>query len=139
MISRAFTCHQLASLVKETAKVAKTFSANLVVVSDMLHLFTDAESEVDNYEIEMILPRMLERLKNMAGDGTTVAVTSDANNRWLDRMVESCSDIVLAINDDKEIIHVTLEKHPLQHKGSAELKLKHELPETKPMTIEPWL
>jgi hypothetical protein len=126
-------------LVKEAKKVAKTFPANLVAVSDMLHLFTDPESEVDDYEIEMILPTMLECMKNMAGNGTIVAVTSDANNRWLDRMVESFSNIVLAINDDKEIIHVTLEKHPLQHKGSAELKLKHELPETKPMTIEPWL
>ena len=63
MISRAFTCHQLASLVKETAKVTKTFPANLVAVSDMLHLFTDPESEVDDYEIEMILPKMLEHLK----------------------------------------------------------------------------
>jgi hypothetical protein len=139
MISRAFTCHQLASLVKETVNIAKTFPSNLIAVSDMLYLFTDRESEVDDYEIEMILPTMLECMKNMAGDGTIVAVTSDANNRWLDRMIESFSNIVLAINDDKEIIHVTLEKHPLQHKGSAELKLKYELPTTKPMTIEPWL
>ena len=139
MISRAFTCHQLASLVKETAKVTKTFPANLVAVSDMLHLFTDPESEVDDYEIEMILPRMLEHLKNMAAKGAIVAVTSDAGNRWLDRMVESCSNIVLTINDDKEIVRVTLEKHPSQRNSSAELKLKDELAATKPMTIEPWL
>ncbi len=139
MISRAFTCHQLASLVKETASIAKTFPANLVAVSDILHLFTDPESEIDNYEIEMILSKILEHLKKMASNGTIVAVTADASNRWFDRMIESCSDIVLTINDDREIVHVTLEKHPLQHKGSAELKLKQELPTMKPMTIEPWL
>ena len=139
IISRAFTCHQLASLVKETANIAKTFPANLVAVSDILHLFTDPESEVDNYEIEMILPKMLEYLKNIAGKDAIVAITSDASNRWLDRMVESCSNIVLTVNDDREIVRVTLEKHPSQRKGSAELKLKPELPETKLMTIEPWL
>ncbi len=139
MISRAFTCHQLASLVKQTGNVAKTFPANLVAVSDILHLFTDQESEVDGYEIEMILPKLLEYLKSLASNGTIIAVTSDASNHWLDRMVESCSNIALTINDDREIVHITLEKHPLQRKGSAELKLKLELPEAKSMTIEPWL
>ncbi len=139
MISRAFTCHQLASLVKETAKIAKTFPVNLVAVSDMLHIFTDPESEVDDYEIEMILPKMLECLKTMASKGAIVAITSDASNRWLDRMVESCSSIVLTVDDDGETVHVTLEKHPSQCNGSAELKLNHESPTTKPMTIEPWL
>lgn len=139
MISRAFTCHQLASLVKETEAVAKTFPANLVAVSDMLHLFTDPESEVEQYEIEMILPLMLGHLKKMAGKGAIVIVTSDAGNRWLDRMVESCSSIVLTIDDDKEIVRVTLEKHPSQRNGSTELKLRHELQTAKPMTIEPWL
>ncbi|MGH9910745.1 MAG: hypothetical protein ACRD32_08895, partial [Nitrososphaerales archaeon] len=139
MMSRAFTCHQLASLVKETASIAKTFPANMVAVSDMLHLFTDPESEVDDYEIEMILPKMLGYLKNLAGGGVIVTVTSDASNHWLDRMVESYSDIVLAVNDDKDAVRVALEKHPCQHKGSAEIKLKQELQATKPMTIEPWL
>lgn len=139
MISRAFTCHQLASLVKETETVAKTFPTNLVAVSDMLHLFTDPESEVEQYEVEMILPRMLEQLKKMAGKGATVIVTSDAGNRWLDSMVESCSNIVIAIDDHKEIVRVTLEKHPSQHNGSTELKLRHELQTAKPVTIEPWL
>lgn len=139
MISRAFTCHQLASLVKETANVTQTFPTNLMVVSDILHLFTDPESEVDDCEIEMILPAMLEYLKNFASKGAIVAITSDASNPWLDRIVESCSDIVLAINDDGETIHVTLEKHPLQRKGSAEIKLNRELREAKPETLESWL
>lgn len=141
IISRAFTCHQLASLLmKETEKTVQRYPTDLIAVSDILHLFTDPESrsDIDEYEIEMILPMMLKSIKKLSSNAT-VAITSDASNEWLSRMVESYSDIVLAVNYGKERVGVILEKHPSYRKASAELTL-HDKPYTvERETIEPWL
>jgi hypothetical protein len=140
MISRGFTCHQLAHLIiKETENILHTFSANLVAVSDMLHLFTDPESDIEQNEIEFILPKMLKVLKNIAKRGIIVMVTSDNSNTWLNRMVESYSDIVLEANDDNDIVHTTLTKHPSRKTTFTEFMLKDKPETTKPTTIEPWL
>jgi RecA/RadA recombinase len=44
-VSRAFTCHQLVSLICERLPEAlKTYNSRLVVISDIFSLFNDAES-----------------------------------------------------------------------------------------------
>ncbi|MGH9876296.1 MAG: hypothetical protein ACRD5H_01545 [Nitrososphaerales archaeon] len=145
IISRAFTCHQLASLIiNEADNIINTFPANFIAVSDILHLFTDPESDVDSYEIEMILPTMLKCIHDLANRRNAVAVvTSNTNNEWLNRMVESYSDIILTINDNKEIVHVALNKHPSRQNASVEFNKNELTLQNKPIiqheTIEPWL
>ncbi len=141
IISRAFTCHQLASLIiQETAKIVDMFPTNFIAVSDMIHLFTDPESDIDEYEIEMMLPMMFKSLHYLANHkDAIVAVTSDTTNIWLTRMVESYSDIILTVNDYTERVNVTLDKHPLRQMASTELTLKHKPNIVKSATIERWL
>ena len=144
IISRAFTCHQLASLINEADNIINTFPTNFIAVSDILHLFTDPESDIDNYEIEMILPKMLKCIHDLASRRNVIAaVTSNTNNEWLNRMVESYSDIVLEVNDNKEIVNIKLNKHPIRHNTSIEFTINEltlqNTPDIKHETIEPWL
>ncbi len=143
IISRAFTCHQLASLIEETENIVNTFPTNFIAIADILHLFTDPEADVDNYEIEMILPEMLKCIRDLTRNDAIAMVTSDTKNEWLNRMVESYSDIVLTVTNDKELINIELNKHPSRQNTSIEFN-KNELtlqnkPDIKHETIEPWL
>lgn len=141
IISRAFTCHQLASLIiKETEKIVQRYPTDLIAVSDILHLFTDPESrsDIDEYEIEMILPVILKSLKKLSSNAI-VTITSDSKNEWLSRMIESYSEIVLTVNDDKERVSIILEKHPSHRKASTELTLHDKQYTVERETIEPWL
>ncbi|MFQ5969286.1 MAG: hypothetical protein ACE5J2_02165 [Nitrososphaerales archaeon] len=140
IISRAFTCHQLASLiVKETGKIVEAYTTNLVVVSDILYLFTDPESEIDKYETEMILPKMLKCLTNLAKQkDSIVIITSDNSSAWLSRMVESFSDIALVVNNDNGMISVSLNKHPFLPHASTTFTLELQ-PEKKIAKLESWM
>ena len=143
IISRAFTCHQLASLIEETERIVDTFPTNFIAISDILHLFTDPESEVDSYEIEMIVTKMLECICDLTKKDAIVMVTSDTTNDWLNRMVESYSDIVFTVRNDKETIHIALNKHPSRQNASMEFTVNEltlqSKPDIKHETIEPWL
>lgn len=144
IISRAFTCHQLASLINEAGKIIDAYPSNLVAVSDILHLFTSKESDMDIRETDFILPEIIKSLNNMAKQNDTIiTVTSDTNNKWLDRMVESYSDIVLTVNDSAGKVSVTLDKHPLHTKGSIELTTNalalNCKQETGSLTLEQWV
>ncbi|MFY3739810.1 MAG: hypothetical protein HMLIMOIP_000229 [Candidatus Nitrosomirales archaeon] len=143
IISRAFTCHQLASLIEETEQIIDTFPTNFIAIADILHLFTDPEADVDNYEIEMIVPKMLKCIRDLTRSDAIAMVTSDTKNEWLNRMVESYSDIVLTVRNDKELVNIELNKHPSRQNTSIEFN-KNELilqnkPDIKHETIEPWL
>ncbi len=145
IISRAFTVHQLAYLIiNETTKIIDLYPSNLVAVSDLLHLFTDPESDIDRNEIEFILPRILKSLNSLTNQkDAIVVVTSDTKNCWLNRMVESYSNIVLTVNDDRENVRINLDKHPTKTQTFLDLTLNDlmlnsKAEERRPLTLEQW-
>lgn len=141
IISRAFTCHQLASLINDVERIVNTFPTSFIAISDITHLFTDPDSDIDSYEIEMILPKMLKCIADLANRRDTIAmITSDEKNEWLSGMVELYSDIILRVHENK----VELNKHPTRPNASIEfasndLTLQNKPEIEQPLTMESWL
>ncbi|MEM3084563.1 MAG: hypothetical protein QXU32_07900 [Nitrososphaerales archaeon] len=142
IIARAFTCHQLISLINEAGNIIDIYPSNFIAVSDILHLFTSKESDVDIRETEFIMHKIIRSLHILKQKDAIAAVTSYDDNKWFDRMIESYSDIVLTVNDSAGKVSISLDKHPLQ-KGSIELASNVLMlnceQESEPLTLEQWV
>lgn len=145
ILSRAFTCHQLASLILHETEIIERFPTHLIAISDLLHLFKDPESDIENYEVEIILTKIVKHLNDIVKEkNVIVVITSDFANEWLSRIIESYSDIVLTVKDQKETVHISLDKHEFHPNGSIQLTfedltLQNCLRKENRETIEPWL
>lgn len=146
ILSRAFTSHQLASLImNEMGKVIDRFPTNFIAVSDLLQLFIDPESDIDDSEIQIILPNILQCLSDLAkARNVIVAITSISASKCLNEMIQSYANIFLRVKDDKEIVRITLDKGPSHYVISTELtydQLTLQSPSliANSESIEPWL
>ena len=138
ILSRAFTCHQLASLIiRELKNIIHIFPSTFIAISDMLHMFTDPESDVHYDETKKIVTKMLKSIRNLASRNNAIMmITSDVDNDSLNAMMECCADTVLTVHG-KKVTHVTFDKHYLHQNISIDLTLAKK-PATV-TTIEPWL
>jgi hypothetical protein len=125
-ISRAFTAHQLTSLIMEKLEeTVKTYNAKLVVVSDVAGFFLD--NDVPQEEGERIYSQIASYLANFARKHQIILIAtylpyqnSKRNNLLHDVTCKNAST-VLAFTKTAYAREVNLEKHPCFTLGKAEL------------------
>jgi hypothetical protein len=67
VVSRAFTIHQLAALVAyELPKAMREFNSKLVVISDLLRMFTE-DPQVSRKEAEYLIGEIMQSVRKMDG------------------------------------------------------------------------
>ncbi len=80
IVSRAFTIHQLASLViTELPEAMKHFGAGLVVISGLLRMFLD-DPQVDKKEARRLLSEMMIAVKRISRDVMVVVSTEETRD-----------------------------------------------------------
>jgi hypothetical protein len=77
-VSRAFTIHQLAALVAyELPKVARQFNAKLVVISDLLRMFTE-DPQVSRKEARYLISEIMESVHKIDGALLLMSLRGDS-------------------------------------------------------------
>ena len=103
IVSRAFTVHQLASLIiMELPDAMKRFGAGLVVISGLLKMFLE-DPQVDRKEARRLLGEMMIAIKRIAHDALVVISTEETGgyedifNQFKNRL-ELCGNATLVIS-----------------------------------------
>jgi hypothetical protein len=79
-VSRAFTIHQLASLViAELPEAMKRFGAGLVVISGLLRMFLE-DPQVDKKEARRLLGEMMIAVERISRDAMVVVSTEETGD-----------------------------------------------------------
>jgi hypothetical protein len=115
-LSRAFTCHQMSSLVlKKLWDAVKKFESKLVVISDLPRLYL--ESDIPREEAAKMLAPVVEELRISPNrKGVLVLVTSleypfvDGESQ-VSEVLASNADFILRTRHRSGVVEVELEKH----------------------------
>lgn len=103
-LSRAFTCHQLATLLAERLPAAiERFRPGLVVISGWSHLFHD--EHVPAREAFRLLEESARRIRALAGAGQPILATHPATPATprlptLDRILARAADAVVRLREE---------------------------------------
>lgn len=103
IVSRAFTIHQLASLViTELPEAMKRFGAGLVVISGLLKMFLE-DPQVDKKEARRLLVEMMVAVKRIPHDVIVVVSTEETRDyedifEQFKNRLELCSNATLMVN-----------------------------------------
>lgn len=116
-ISRAFTSHQLTTLiVRELDKELKKHPSRLVVVSDLLSISRD--DEIEPQEGKNMLNQAILKLRELTTNNklnillTDSALKTPIERSHLQIFLWPKSDIILRFKDERKRTRITLEKHP---------------------------
>jgi hypothetical protein len=133
-ISRAFTAHQMVSLILQKLEGAvKAYNAKLVIVSDIAAMFLD--KDVEDEEAKRIYSQITTRLSSFAREHQVIIVATypphmhSQRNLYLQALTSGRANVVIALKQTKYDREIILEKHPIFTLGSAELPS-----ETLPLT-----
>lgn len=103
IVSRAFTIHQLASLViTELPEAMKRFGAGMVVISGLLKMFLE-DPQVDKKEARRLLWEMMITMKRIPRDVIVVVSTEETRDytdifAQFENRVELCGNTTLMVN-----------------------------------------
>lgn len=87
VVSRAFTIHQLAALVAhELPKAARQFNAKLVVVSDLLRMFTE-DPQVSHKEAQYLISEIMESVHRI--DDVLLVMSLQGNSPYDNQILPS--------------------------------------------------
>ena len=125
-ISRAFTAHQLTSIILDKLEeTIKNCDAKLVVISDIAGFFLD--NDVPHEEAQRIYSQIISYLSSFAKKhqiiliATYLPYSGNKRNSLLQEITCSKANIALSFSQTTYTREVTLEKHPFYVLGSAEL------------------
>ncbi len=131
-ISRSFTSHQLTTLiVRELSHELKRHPSRLVVVSDLLSIARDEESE--EIETKTMLGHALNKLRELATEGSQIIllpnsrITAKQELSSLSTFIWPKVDIIISLQASRKRTRITREKHPLD-RGEMEIDLRHAAP-----------
>jgi len=125
-LSRAFTVYQLSSLIYEwLPRAIKEYDARLVIISALFELFTD----VDIPREELLtsfhnLSKFLSKLVLEEEIAMLVAVPyRDASPKMdtLLRLLKSRADIIAELEEKRDHLRLTLERHPRTESGFVDV------------------
>jgi hypothetical protein len=125
-ISRAFTAHQLTSLILDKLEeTIKNCNAKLVVISDIAGFFLD--NDIPREEAQRIYSQIVSYLSSFARKhqiiliATYLPYSGNKRNSLLQEMTCARANTVLSFSKTEYTREVTLEKHPFFVLGTAEL------------------
>ncbi len=131
-ISRSFTSHQLTTLiVRELNHELTRHPSRLVVVSDLLSIARDEESE--EIETKTMLGHILNKLRELATEGSQIVllpnsrITAKQELSSLSTFIWPKVDIIVKLQELRNRTRIIREKHPLD-KGMMEIDLRHAAP-----------
>ena len=124
-ISRAFTAHQLTSIVFERLKDAvDRFNAKLVVISDIAGLYLD--KDVPAEEAKRVFSQLVAYLSTFAEENQLIIIATypphhrSRRNSFLQALTCGRANVVISIRQSKYGQEFVLEKHPRFTPGRAE-------------------
>jgi hypothetical protein len=110
IVSRAFTCYELASLVSDLPKLLDRYDAGLAVVSDVVAPFN---RDVRWEDAESILRFIRGRLIDVCGCGDSVVVTTARHrNRDLETLLFGDADMLVDFKARGGLLYASLLRHP---------------------------
>lgn len=117
-VSRAFTSHQLATLIRrELSQELEQHPSRLIVISDLLSISRD--DEVETRETRNMLSLTLRSLRKLTTRAQTITLLPNsmlANKRersGLQTLIWPKADIILRTHELKNRTRLVVEKHPL--------------------------
>ena len=123
-ISRAFTAHQLTSLILEKLKeTAYRFGSKLVIISDVAGLFSD--KDVPRKEALEVFNQLTFHLSRFAEENQLIVIATylpEYNSRrtsFLRAVLCGRANVVMSVKPSKYEQRVILEKHPIFNLGSV--------------------
>ena len=128
-LSRAFTCHQLETLIVERLPSAIThFRPGLVVISGWSHLFHD--ENVPTREAFRLLQNTVRQIRSLTEAGQPILAThpeepATARLQPLREILTRAADAIARLREEKGLILVDREKPPDPH-GSRSLVILQE-------------
>jgi len=126
LVSRAFTCHQLTSLVTQMLPEAvHERGAKLIVASDLIELYRDPD--VRDTQSLNLFKTTLNSLSTTARLERSIALATSLDEKMLDsdpflRAAKQRVDIVLRFEERRHSTKLILEKHPTRSGENALIK-----------------
>ena len=124
-ISRAFTAHQLTSIVFGRLKdTVDKFNSKLVIISDIAGLYLD--KDVPAEEAKRVLSQLVAYLSSFAEENKLIIIATypphhrSRRNSFLHTLAYSRANVVISIRPSKYGQDFVLEKHPRFRLGRAE-------------------
>lgn len=124
LISRAFTAHQLTSLIfDELSDAIERHDSKLVIISDIVGMFLD--KNVPDREAREVFNQLVLYLSEFAQKSRTIVVTTYPQRFFSKRdfffkaVIHGRADLVASVISSKYGKKFVLEKHPLFSLGSA--------------------
>ena len=124
-VARAFTCHQLTTLITQTLPDAIQRRAKLTVISDMIELYHDHyQRSVQSFDLFKIA---LNSIVSTARAEKAIILVTSLDERRSDpdpflRIAKRHVDMVLRFEEQPYSTRLTLEKHPTRPKESFLIK-----------------
>lgn len=125
-IARAFTAHQLTTLIMQKLKVAvQQFGAKLVIIADLPEFFLD--DALSESEAQKVFSQGATYLSNFAQENRIILIATNRpcqntkRNVYLQNAVNQSASIVLSLGQTEYSRTVSLKKHPCLKLGSVEL------------------
>jgi hypothetical protein len=124
-ISRAFTAHQLTSIVFERLKdTVDKFNSKLVVISDIAGLYLDKDVQAE--EAKRVFSQLVAYLSSFAEENKLIIIATypphhrSRRNGFLHTLAYARANVVISIRPSKYGQKFVLEKHPRFALGGAE-------------------
>jgi RecA/RadA recombinase len=125
-IARAFTAHQLTTLIMQKLKPAiQQFQAKIAIVSDLSEFFLD--DDLSEFEAQRVFSQVTTYLSNFARENQIILIATNPphqntkRNTFLQNTMHQKAGVVLSLGQTAYTRTVTLEKHPYLKLGSVEL------------------
>jgi hypothetical protein len=120
IISRAFTCYELANLVSELPRLLDTYGARLVVVSDILSLFNE---DIRREEAETILSDIRRKIIDLCDSSKAVFIATCCHrNKAFESLLFPYADLLVEFRERNRLPHASLIRHPSNHPTDFQIK-----------------
>jgi RecA/RadA recombinase len=125
-ISRAFTAHQLTTLIMQKLKPAvQQFGAKIAIISNLTEFFSD--NDLAEPEAQRVFSQVTTYLSNFARENQIILIATNPpyqntkRNNCLQSLMHQKAGVVLSLGQTAHARTVSLEKHPYLKLGSIEL------------------
>jgi len=131
-LSRAFTYHQLSTLINEKLPQAlDRFKARLTVVSDVTQLYCDPDVQ-NKQEALHVFRKDVKALATLAKQKSTLIVATNlrARNERMDSILLNTAHLYAKLEDKNTFTQLTLAKHPFTPQLKATISVNKQTLET---------
>ncbi len=125
-IARAFTAHQLTTLVMQKLKTAvQRYGAKLAIIADLPEFFLD--DALSESEAQQVFSQVATYLSKFAQENQIILIATNPprkntkRNVCLQNLVTQSASVVLSLGKTEYARTVSLKKHPYLKLGSVEL------------------